>query len=389
MINITPKSLADWKIRGDEKDLRQDFIKDRHSFMKAYWSDRSLSQVLTLYVMLPIGVGTLVASLVFGFFNKALVLLLTFLVYYLRNSWALKKYHETFAGNDAFAMIESTGIYYVMTTGAGTYNLPLIGDSWKDVRRVHISDDHAIIYMKRKANSSVYFMRTDNPELLERTIRSYWKMALYPDEAQKFVRSYSEKDKAALKDFIEKNFGAISYCWEENDPEYVRTDIAIIPAAGERTYHTLTTIGCGTMRMGVPLKLQQEHRIPDRVELMIHLPSGWKTDVDSLIGDEYGWPVALLGQTAAMVENPDDWYGWGETVRIGEGLAPEKYSGIMFLCPLPEVEGYTRVTLPSGKSVSFLQVFPLTKEEMEGAEELKQNVSNDPKFIEKVLENRI
>ena len=233
MINITPKSLADWKIRGDEKDLRQDFIKDRHSFMKAYWSDRSLSQVLTLYVMLPIGVGTLVASLVFGFFNKALVLLLTFLVYYLRNSRALKKYHETFAGNDAFVMIESTGIYYVMTTGAGTYNLPLIGDSWKDVRRVHISDDHAIIYMKRKANSSVYFMRTDNPELLERTIRSYWKMALYPDEAQKFVRSYSEKDKEALKDFIQKNFGAISSCWEENDPEYVRTDIAIIPADGE------------------------------------------------------------------------------------------------------------------------------------------------------------
>ena len=32
---------------------------------------------------------------------------------------------------------------------------------------------------------------------------------------------------------------------------------------------------------------------------------------------------------------------------------------------------------------------PLTKEEMEGAEELKQNISNDPKFIEKVLENRI
>ena len=30
MINITPKSLADWIIRGDEKDLRQDFIKDRH-----------------------------------------------------------------------------------------------------------------------------------------------------------------------------------------------------------------------------------------------------------------------------------------------------------------------------------------------------------------------
>ena len=140
MIYITPKSLADWTIRGDEKDLRQDFLKDRHSFMKAYWSDRSLSQVLTLYVMLPIGVGTLVASLVFGFFNKALVLLLTFLVYYLR---------------------------------------------------------------------------------------------------------------------------------------------------------------------------------------------------------------------------------------------------------LPEVDGYTRVTLPSGKSIAFLQIFPLTKEEMEGAEELKQNISNDPKFIEKVLENRI
>ncbi len=80
MINITPKSLADWTIAGDEKDLRQDFIKDRRSFMKAYWNDRSLSQVMTIYVMLPLGVGLFVASLVFGFFPKALVLLLTFLV---------------------------------------------------------------------------------------------------------------------------------------------------------------------------------------------------------------------------------------------------------------------------------------------------------------------
>ena len=79
MINITPESLAGWTIRGDEKDLRQDFIKDRRSFMKAYWSDRSLSQVLTLYVMLPIGVVTIVAGLAFGFFSKALVLALTFL----------------------------------------------------------------------------------------------------------------------------------------------------------------------------------------------------------------------------------------------------------------------------------------------------------------------
>ncbi len=389
MINITPKSLADWTIAGDEKDLRQDFIKDRRSFMKAYWNDRSLSQVMTIYVMLPLGVGLFVASLVFGFFPKALVLLLTFLVYYLRNSRVLGKYHDVFGENAAFVMIESTGIYYVMNTGAGTYNLPLVGDSWKDVRRVHLSDDHAIIYLKRRATCSMYFMRTDNPEALGRTIRSYWKMALYPDEAKGFVRSYSEEDRTALMDFIDKNYGAISLCWKENDPEYVRTDIAIIPADGERTYNTLSTIGCGTIRMGVPLKLQQEHRIPDRVELMIHLPSGWKMDIESLTGEEYGWPVVLLGQTASMVENPDVWYGWGDTITIGEGLAPEKYSGIMFLCPLPEVDGYTRVTLPSGKSVAFLQVFPLTKEDMEHVEELKQNISNDPNFVEKVLENRI
>ena len=81
MIRINPKSLTGWTISGDEKDLRQEFIKDRSEFMKAYWSDRSPSQVLTLHVMIPIGVVTVIAGVIFGFFTKALILLLTFLMH--------------------------------------------------------------------------------------------------------------------------------------------------------------------------------------------------------------------------------------------------------------------------------------------------------------------
>ena len=389
MINITPKSLADWTITGDEKDIRQEFVKDRRTFLKAYWSDRSPSQVLTLYVMIPIGVITVIAGLIFGFFTKALILLLTFLLHFMRSQKNLEKYHALFEENDVSVMVESTGLYYVMPVSGGSYNIPLVSGSWKDVRRAHVYDDHAIIYLRRRASCSMFFMRTDNPKVLEKAIRSYWKMALFPEEAEGFVRSYSNEDMAAMKEFVERKYGAISSYWSEKNPEYVKTDIALIPADGKRTYHTLCTVGCGTLRMGVPLKIQQEDRVPDRVELMIHLPSGWKTDDESLSGEVYGWPVGLLGQTASMVENPDDWWGWGHTIPLGEGLAPDKYSGILFLCPLPEVNSYTRVTLPSGKSVAFLQIFPLTKEEMEDVEELKQMISNDPKFVEKVLENRI
>ena len=389
MINITPESLADWTITGDEKDIRQEFVKDRRTFLKAYWSDRSPSQVLTLYVMIPIGVITVIAGLIFGFFTKALILLLTFLLHFMRSQKTLEKYHALFEENDVSVMVESTGLYYVMPVSGGSYNIPLVSGSWKDVRRAHVYDDHAIIYLRRKASCSMFFMRTDNPKVLEKAIRSYWKMAMFPEEAEGFVRSYSNEDMAAMKEFVERKYGAISSYWSEKNPEYVKTDIALIPADGKRTYHTLCTVGCGTLRMGVPLKIQQEDRVPDRVELMIHLPSGWKTDDESLSGEVYGWPVGLLGQTASMVENPDDWWGWGHTIPLGEGLAPDKYSGILFLCPLPEVNSYTRVTLPSGKSVAFLQIFPLTKEEMEDVEELKQMISNDPKFVEKVLENRI
>ena len=389
MINITPESLAGWKISGDEKDLRQEFIKDRRTFLKAYWSDRSPAQILTLYVMLPIGVIAVIAGLIFGFFTKALILLLTFIFYFMRSQKTMEKYHGVFGDNDVSVMIESTGLCYVMPVSGGSYNVPLVSGSWKDARRAHIYDDHAVIYMRRRSSCSMFFMRTDKPEVLEKTIRTYWKMALYPEEAEGFVRSYSEEDKEALKKFVERKYGAISSYWSEKNPEYVKTDIALIPAEGKRTYHTLCTFGCGTIRMGVPLKHQQEDRVPDRVELMIHLPSGWKIDDESLAGEDYGWPVGLLGQTASAVEDPDDWYGWGHTLPLGEGVAPDKYPGIIFLCPLPEVNQYTRVTLPSGKSIAFLQVFPLTKEEMEGVEELKQNISNDPNFVEKVLENRI
>ena len=389
MINITPKSLADWTIAGDEKDLRQEFVKDRRTFLKAYWSDRSPAQVLTLYVMTPILVITVIASIIFGFFTKALILLLTYLVYFMRSQKAMEKYHSLFEGNEVSLMIESTGLYYVMPVSGGSFNIPLVHSSWKEVRRAHIYDDHAVIYTGRRSSCSMYFMRTDNPKVLEKTIRSYWKMALFPEEAERFVRSYSDEDRTALKEFVERKYGTITSYWSEKNPEYVKTDIALIPADGKRNFHTLCTIGCGTLRMGVPLKHQQEDRVPDRVELMIHLPSGWKTDDESLSGEAYGWPVGLLGQTASLVEDPDDWYGWGETLGIEEGVAPEKFQGIIFLCPLPEVDKYTRVTLPSGKSVAFLQIFPLTKEDMEHVEELKQNISNDPKFVEKVLENRI
>ena len=377
MINLTPRSVLDSQVPDDVSDLRLEFFRDRRSFYKAYWGDLYYYQSLTFFILAPVGVAAIVLGVIFGFLPKALLLALTFVVITIRNQWALRDYYRIMGKRGIFPTVESTGIYYVMKVPDGDYNVPILGDSWENVKRVRIHRGHAVFYLKRKSNLSMYFMRTDDPAGLERTVRAYWKMALSPEAREGFVHEYSETDRDELLNFVEGRFGESFYYWRENEPEDVRTDLALIPASPDRPYHTLCTVGCGTRRMAVPFKLQQEQGVPDRIELLMYIPSTWEFEGDSLTSEDHYWTIHVLEKVAGFCEDPSDWFCWGHAITANDDAMPGDFAGVLFLCPLPAVDEYSRVTLPSGKSVAFIQLLPLTRKELDKRKEF----DGTPEFL--------
>ena len=143
--------------------------------------------------------------------------------------------------------------------------------------------------------------------------------------------------------------------------------IHVIPSSPERDYIILST-------SGAKLSNEQEH-----YELLMYLPENWNlTDFNDLT--QY-WPIAWLRKIAyydGMV-SPENTFSNEETY---EPLAPNiQWSGFLIL---PEPCEYGKIGRHKGKAVSFLNVIPLYKEEIE----LKQKAGTN-ELLERFQRNGI
>jgi hypothetical protein len=109
-------------------------------------------------------------------------------------------------------------------------------------------------------------------------------------------------------------------------------------------------------------------QIPEQLEYMIMLPSDWPLDKDAMKDEENYWPIRLLKQIARFPIVTNDWVCEGHTVEFEEGelFSPKlPYSCLMFTEPSSNIaDGVDILNLSSGKSLGFMQIVPITRDEL-------------------------
>ncbi|MCR5122031.1 MAG: DUF2185 domain-containing protein [Ruminococcus sp.] len=171
--------------------------------------------------------------------------------------------------------------------------------------------------------------------------------------------SYSKKEYDALTDHIVRHFGAIvNMCSQKEYPAF-KVEVAEIPPADGRgrDYYTYVTIGIGAHIMKVPFSFGD--MVPERCELVMYLPA----DIDD---EMRRWAVSYLCTIGRLPIERNTWSSYGHIFSNGRPI----FKGTkLFASTLIEIqdadEEASVCTLPNEESVTFYQVFPLYKEEVD------------------------
>lgn len=176
---------------------------------------------------------------------------------------------------------------------------------------------------------------------------------------------YSTEEMEEVSQFISKRFGNYDMVMGEKNSEGPRIDIAIIEPTKKRNYYTLCTIGLGAYMMNIDEEkspLAQEY-----IELLIYLPANWPISPEKFNDENNFWPVRLLKSTARIPYYEDSYLTFGHTVSSSEEAtyaANTDKVGAILLSPVPDPLEPVICQLSSDKEIEFLQVFPVTKDEM-------------------------
>ena len=190
--------------------------------------------------------------------------------------------------------------------------------------------------------------------------------------------SLSEEEMEAIQEHAERCFGVVPSVFHEIVSVGFHCDILFIPASEKMPFVTLCTMGLSAHEMPVPSD-EIRSRMPwsARCELVMHLPADWEpifadTAADPEEGRRSYAPVRMLKEAARLIYNSGEWFYYGHTLSgIGDPDAPAdspeaQHTHLLLLAPLPNCEDdhATVLTHPGGESLSFLQVLPISVDEL-------------------------
>ncbi|MCX7217965.1 MAG: suppressor of fused domain protein [Burkholderiales bacterium] len=168
-----------------------------------------------------------------------------------------------------------------------------------------------------------------------------------------------------ISDHIEKHLGPVETVFHEVISDTVHIDVHIVKPTLEFPFVRLVTSGMSDLPMTTPDGVD----VPKYVELMISLPSNWKTDQASFDNESWYWPIRLIKGLARLPHKYQTWLGFGHTVPNGDPAEP--YAPNTSLCGaivLPSVSapaGFQTLEILGVKTVTFYSVVPLYAKEME------------------------
>lgn len=178
-----------------------------------------------------------------------------------------------------------------------------------------------------------------------------------------------------ITEHVERYLGPVSMVFHEIVSDLVHLDVHWIQPTPQRGFHTLFTTGMSDLPMTVPPGAE-EFRY---AETLICLPPEWPIGEQAFEDENNYWPVRWLKTLARMPHEYETWLGVGHTVPNGDPPEPladnTRFCCALMLPPVLADEGFDELQLDDEKTVHFLALVPLYREEMEfklkhGVEEL-------------------
>lgn len=349
------------------EDIRLTPAKNRLTFLwsaiknNVLQSDKMAGKIALAIVLIGI-----IVMLVLGRPWKALTLSATLLLVYGNFLWVTNKLYSNLHSGNCFPVLTSEGPQIIMDIDNGERYIRIESAPWREVESISFHSGFLVIEMKDESESGFFYMWTNDMKKAKQTALAMWSEALkHKNDA--LPEYYSEIERTEVSDFIEETFGDYSEVIHEIVSPDIHIDIAIIPPAEDRDYYTLCTMGVGAHRMNIPDNYRFKHLLAEHAELLIYLPADWNLTEESLNDERNYWPIRLLKDFARMPIEASSWIAWGHSLsqQENEPFAEDMpYSSSLLLFPQPDIYYGTSLSLSTGKTVDFFQVFPLTDEEM-------------------------
>ena len=206
--------------------------------------------------------------------------------------------------------------------------------------------------------------------------------------------SYTPYEAQTIQDHIIKHYGNISRTVMVKECERLDLNLYVIEPTKERDFYTVVTSGMGAYQMDIPDDFKDDN--VDRIELLIYLSSNWDIDsafksspeattgliiegsVTPLFGNinaQWNYPIQILKNLAQAPVNNESYFVMGNIMDDETPFSESTHdSGGILIFPAYTTEEGQECTLPDGQKVGFLQIMPITTDEIERAANLNRNL---------------
>lgn len=201
--------------------------------------------------------------------------------------------------------------------------------------------------------------------------------------------SYSANELQAVENHITKHFGSISQKVHVEECENLDLHLYVINPSKEKDYYTVITCGMGAYKMELPDDFKDDDYF-DRIEMLIYLSPDWNMElafskptgliiggsVTPVLGslyDKWNYPIRIIKNLAQAPVNNDSYFVRGNIMDDEQPFSSSTSdSGGILISPAYISEEGTECTLPDGEIVEFLQIMPITTNEIERAANLNR-----------------
>ncbi len=177
-----------------------------------------------------------------------------------------------------------------------------------------------------------------------------------------------KKDNEVLLQHIEKYIGKIGKSIHDQAFELAPLSVHVIPETRDRKGGALVTTGLSVLPMHPPAPM----RAFNYSELIIRFPKSWPLPLKELKQDDFFWPIGELLHLMRYIHENQQWFFDMHT--FGNGDPPHPYApntnfcGFLFTLPVLSLPSeFCELKIDDSKTVIFLQLLPLYKEEMDFA----------------------